>query len=289
MKKWIEAMRLRTIPVSTAGVLVGIACSLINGDFNLTVASACLSFAIIAQITANFANEYFDYKNGLDKKGREGFRRGVTEGDIQAEDMFKAILISLIAACAIGLGLAFYGGLWLIPIGIIIALGIFAYSAGPYPLSHHALGDIAVIIFFGLIPVCFTNYLISYSWECYSYTLPSSAAVGILAANVLIVNNYRDMEDDEEGNKITTVVLFGRKVMSIIYLLAGFVAMALFTPIMIKIGIWSLMIPAVYLPVHFNSWKRMTNAKGAALNPLLGVTSINLLIVSILLITLSII
>ena len=82
MKQWIEAMRLRTLPVSISGVLAGISCAVVMGCFKVVPAILCLLFAMLAQIASNFGNEYYDYKKGVDKKGREGFRRGVTEGDI---------------------------------------------------------------------------------------------------------------------------------------------------------------------------------------------------------------
>ena len=88
MKEWIEAMRLRTLPVSISGVLAGIACAIMQGSFSPVPALLCLLFAILAQIASNFGNEYYDYKNGLDKKGREGFRRGLQKG------------ISLLRQCA---------------------------------------------------------------------------------------------------------------------------------------------------------------------------------------------
>ena len=116
-------------------------------------------FAIIAQIASNFANEYYDFKNGFDKKGREGFRRGVTEGDISPAAMKRATYSLLAIDALLGCTLIIWGGWWLVPVGIAIAIFAVAYSAGPYPLSHHGLGDIAVIIFFGFVPVLFTEYV----------------------------------------------------------------------------------------------------------------------------------
>lgn len=75
-------MRLRTLPVSAAGVIAAAGCAAYYDSFNLLPWAICLLFALMAQIVSNFANEYFDFRNGLDRKGREGFRRGVTEGDI---------------------------------------------------------------------------------------------------------------------------------------------------------------------------------------------------------------
>ena len=280
MKKWIEAMRLRTLPVSLAGVICGTACALMQGAFNATVALLCTLFAALAQIASNFGNEYYDYKNGIDRKGREGFRRGVTEGEISPLAMKRATYATLALAASIGCTMLFFGPWWLIFVGAIIALFALGYSAGPYPLSHHGLGDVAVVIFFGIVPVTFTCYLQTGTFD--HRTLLTSLAVGLLAANVLIVNNYRDMEDDKAVNKNTTVVIFGRKVMCWCYMLAGVAAMAAMTPVWIELRLWSLPIVLVYIVLHLKNWQYLKKAQGAALNPLLGKTAVTLLVFSLL-------
>ena len=160
IKAWIEAMRLRTLPVSLAGVATawGVAISCPTG-YSLKVVIACCLLALLCQISSNFANEYFDYKNGLDRPGREGPRRGVTEGDITPTAMKNATFGTLAVACMIGLWIAYQGGWWLIGAGILITIGVIAYISGPYPLSHHGLGEIAVIFFFVIIPVNLTVYV----------------------------------------------------------------------------------------------------------------------------------
>ncbi|MBR5183459.1 MAG: UbiA family prenyltransferase, partial [Bacteroidales bacterium] len=133
MGKWIEAMRLRTLPVSISGVLAGTACAIMEYSFSLVPALLCLLFAVLAQIASNFANEYYDFKKGVDRKGREGFRRGVTEGDITPAAMKYATFGTLAAAAVVGCLMLFYGSWWLVPIGLCIGLFALAYSAGPYP------------------------------------------------------------------------------------------------------------------------------------------------------------
>ena len=283
IKSWIEAMRLRTLPVSMAGVIAGCFCATLLGSFKLVPAVLCLSFAVLAQIASNFANEYFDFKNGIDKKGREGFRRGVTEGEIPPVAMKRATFVTLTLAALVGCAMLLYGPWWLILVGIVIILFALAYSAGPYPLSHHGLGDVAVVVFFGVVPVMFTCYLQTGSWICWELVLTTSVAVGLLAANVLVVNNYRDMEDDAAVNKRTTVVIFGRKVMSYVYLTSGFLAMLIMSPVWLALPLSMLIVPGVYLFLHFNTWLALNKSKGAALNPLLGKTALNLLLFALLL------
>lgn len=278
IRHWVEAMRLRTLPVSVAGVIAGTGCAIIYGSFNAVPALLCLLFAMLAQVASNFGNEYYDFKNGIDSKGRAGFRRGVTEGDISPVAMKGATYCTLLAAAAVGCAMLFYGPWWLVIVGIVIMLFALAYSAGPYPLSHHGLGDIAVVLFFGIVPVVFTCYLQVGSWDCLHVALPVSVSVGLLAANVLVVNNYRDMEDDAAVGKRTTVVIFGRRVMAVAYLLSGVVAMALMYNVWRMLPLCFLFAPAMYLVLHFATWRLLVRAKGAALNPLLGRTAVNLLL-----------
>ena len=288
MGKWIEAMRLRTLPVSISGVLAGIACALLEISFSLVPALLCLLFAILAQIASNFANEYYDFKKGVDRKGREGFRRGVTEGDITPTAMKYATFGTLAAAACVGCLMLFYGSWWLILVGIIIGLFALAYSAGPYPLSHHGLGDVAVVLFFGIVPVTLTCYLQQGSWDGLWLSLPVSVAVGLLAANVLIVNNYRDKEDDELVGKNTTVVIFGRRVMGWVYLISGVVAMGIVFYALRVLFPFMVILVSIYLGLHFCTWRKLISSTGAALNPLLGSTARNLLIFTMFLLTVAI-
>lgn len=284
-RSWIEAMRLRTLPVSIAGVIAGISCAIWHNHFKAIPALLCLLFAILAQIASNFGNEYYDFTNNIDRKGRDGFRRGVTEGDISPKKMKVATFVTLTFAAIIGCTLLLFGRWWLLPIGIVITIFALAYSTGPYPLSHHGLGDITVIIFFGIVPVNLTCYLQCGSWEALSTSFPTSLAVGLLAANVLIVNNYRDADDDRNVGKNTTVVIFGRKIMRYAYLLSGISAMCIMIPIWLELPLYAITAPLFYLCTHIYLWHSLSKYNGAALNPLLGKTAINLLIFTILLST----
>ena len=275
-------MRLRTLPVSIAGVIAGIGCAIRTDSFRVVPAMLCLTFAVLAQIAANFGNEYYDFKNGIDKKGRAGFRRGVTEGEITPKEMKAATFITLGLAASVGCAMLIYGPWWLMIAGILIMCFALAYSAGPYPLSHHGLGDIAVIIFFGIVPVVLTWYLQTLSWDSVVPVAATSLAIGLLAANVLVVNNYRDREDDASVGKRTTVVIFGRKVMSVAYLLSGFIGMAVLIPVWLDMAAWVFAVPVIYLMLHVDTWYRLRQSTGSALNPLLGRTAMNLLVFALL-------
>lgn len=288
MSPWIEAMRLRTLPVSIAGVLAGWLIALAYGEFKWLPALICLVFAIAAQIVSNFANEYFDFRNGMDRKGRDGFRRGVTEGDISPAAMKRAMLLLMAADCALGCTLMYWGGLWLLPVGILIAIFAFAYSAGPWPLSHHGLGDTAVILFYGVVPVTLTAYVQCGDWiggheaivygAMWKMALPLSLAIGLMADNVLIVNNVRDIYDDRTVDKHTTAVIFGEKTMKTVYVIFAYGGLLL---------MWNSLRPALaewswagfvavgfwYIPLIWALYRY----KGARLNPVLKDTSLMLL------------
>lgn len=278
MKKlriWVEAMRLRTLPVSLAGVMAGVAAAWAVPGHRTLPAVLCFVFALLAQIASNFANEYFDYKGGLDKAGREGPRRGVTEGDITPGAMLRATYATLGMACCVGLSLLWWGGWWLLIAGIVIAIGAMAYSAGPYPLSRHGLGEVAVIIFFGVIPVNLTYYVQSgyFAWPVGI----ASAAIGLMGANVLLVNNYRDADDDASVGKRTLAVIMGRGFAYSLYLINGVLGMLLLLDAM-GVHRW---IAWVYLAVHLLLCMMLKRRTGRAINPLLGMTAVAMLAVAL--------
>lgn len=273
-------MRLRTLPVSIAGVLMALAYAVAYHTFYIVPAVLCLLFALLAQIASNFANEYFDYRAGIDKPGRVGPRRGVTEGDITPTAMRNAMIGTLLLACLTGCSLILFGGVWLIWVGIFIALGVFAYSAGPFPLSRIGLGEIAVMLFFGIIPVNLTFYLQSGEWNLWVGL--ASITVGLMGANVIIVNNYRDRDEDAAVGKRTLAVRFGRNAMSGFYLTNGFIAVALMIPSWLQLPLGWLAVPACYLALHITLWWQLIRRPIEKLNPLLGMTACLMLLYTLL-------
>ena len=281
MKKWIEAMRLRTLPVSIAGVVAGTACALFHHGFSVLPFLIALFFAVLAQIASNFANEYYDFKNGLDRKGREGFRRGVTEGDITPQAMKKATYLTLALAACVGSTLIIWGGWWLIFVGLAVGLFALAYSTGPFPLSHNGLGEIAVIIFFGFVPVVFTQYVQTHVLYFDSVTVLTSAAIGMMAANVLIVNNYRDMEDDKAVGKRTSVVILGRNFMSATYFTFGIFSAIALAMASSPLPFWVSAGWLSYFAFNTMLWGELRSKTGSALNNILKWTSLLLFSVSV--------
>lgn len=269
-------MRLRTLPVSVAGVFAALGFNIVEHSFRWAPSALCLLFAVLCQIASNFANEYYDFKAGRDKAGREGPRRGVTEGDITPRAMLGAIVGTLVGAAAVGLSLTYWGGLWLIIPGVLIGLGVLAYSTGPYPLSTHCLGEVAVFCFFGLVPVNLTYYVVSGGHTSMSVFL-ASCAVGLMGANVLIVNNTRDISDDRSAGKHTLATAFGVKAMAGLYTVNALAAVWLTLSLWSKGSDFWLLVPGIYAGLSISLAFRLTRLKGHCLTPLLGITSVLML------------
>lgn len=271
-------MRLRTLPVSIAGVVMAIALAWWHDKLQWTPALLCLAFAVLAQVASNMANEYFDWLKGTDKVGRVGPRRGVTEGDIKPTTLRLATLIVIAAAAITGCCLLPYGAWWLFPAGVVIMLAAIAYSAGPWPLSYHGLGEAMVFVFFGLVPVNLGYYVITGTLFTPIVFL-ASITIGLMGVNVLLVNNYRDVEDDRAAGKHTAVVIFGRRPAVVAYLINGYMAIAMLTPLWLTayfntvITPAVLVVPIIYLLLHTALWFSLIHRDGSALNPLLGMTA----------------
>lgn len=277
---WIEAMRLRTLPVSIAGVVAACGCAVADHCFAWLPAALCLLFAVLCQVASNFANEYYDYRAGRDRVGREGPRRGVTEGDITPEAMKHAVFGTLAAAAAVGLCLTWWGGLWLIGVGALIGLGALAYSTGPWPLSTHCMGEVAVVLFFGLVPVNFTYYVMSGAWSL--PVVAVSVAIGLMGANVIIVNNYRDIPDDRAAGKHTLATALGRNAMVTLYIANALVAVALTYKLRFSGAQWWPAAQGAYIVASLLIARRMGRLHGAALTPLLGMTAVAMALYAVL-------
>lgn len=229
LQVWIQACRLRTLPLAAASIIVAGGLAQQHQVFNLGIFLLSLLTALLLQILSNLANDYGDALTGADDQ-RVGPDRAMQSGLISADTMKKAIIIVTVACLISGLfllNLSFAGDLnhWLTFLGLGVAAIVAAitYTMGKLPYGYRAMGDIAVFIFFGLLGVLGCFYL-------QALTLPTSIilpafSVGLLSAAVLNVNNIRDVYNDKAANKITLVVLLGRKKAFIYHLLLIITAM----------------------------------------------------------------
>lgn len=157
-------------------------------------------------------------------------------------------------------------------------LGALAYSAGPYPLSRHGLGEIAVEVFFGLVPVGLTYYIQTGGYSLGVFVM--SIAVGLLAANILAVNNYRDIDDDRAAGKVTQATLIGPAATRSLYLARAAAGVLMTLALWWRLAPWTLLFPALTLCAATGLWRYLGTHDGASLNPALGKTALTLLFFS---------
>lgn len=212
---WVSALRLRTLPLAAASIIVGAGIATHQQVFNLAIFLLSLMTALLLQMLSNLANDYGDAITGADDKNRVGPMRAMQTGDISTGEMKLAIilttllvLISGISLLTISLSYDLFSWLIFAGLGLIAIIAAITYTMGKLPYGYRALGDLAVFLFFGLLGVIGSFYLydLSFSW---SLLLPASS-IGLLSAAVLNINNLRDIESDSQHNKTTLVVLFGR-------------------------------------------------------------------------------
>lgn len=282
MKAWLLAARPKTLAGAATPVLLGCALAYADGWFQIIPALFCFLFAFLMQIDANFINDFFDYLKGSDREDRLGPERACAQGWITLDAMKKGIALTTMTACAVGFCLLFYSGLEMIPIGILCILFAFLYTAGPYPLAYHGWGDVLVIFFFGFVPVGCTYYVMCHDWT-WNVTI-TSLACGLIIDTLLMVNNYRDREQDAQSGKRTIVVRLGANAGQRLYLFLGLAAAWLCLLFIANGHLWAALLPQIYILPHFITWRKMVKInRGKELNSILGETSRNMLLFGILL------
>lgn len=282
-KAWLLAARPKTLSAAAVPVLIATALAWKKDggeSFHSIAAVLCFLFAFIMQIDANFINDYFDFKRGNDDETRLGPKRACAEGWVSDRAMLWAICITTVLACFVGLPLVLYGGMDMMMVGVLCVVSCFLYTT---TLSYMALGDVLVLVFFGIVPVCCTYYVeLSRAFNpLLDQTVWMSVACGLVIDTLLIINNYRDYDNDRRANKKTLAVMIGRKAMSAVYLLIVPVALAI--NLCCTFTIPMIVSCVIILALHFMSWRRMMKiGEGRELNSVLGLTARNILLYGIL-------
>lgn len=211
----MSALRLRTLPLAAASIIVGAGLAINNGIFNPVIFVFSLLTALLLQILSNLANDYGDAKTGADNQNRVGPQRAMQTGEITALSMKKAIILFAITSfvsgvilLSISIKVDMFSWLLFLGLGLLAIFAAITYTMGKLPYGYRAMGDVAVFLFFGLLGVLGSYYLYDLSFDVVN-VLPA-ISVGFLSAAVLNINNMRDMDTDKTSNKITLVVLFGR-------------------------------------------------------------------------------
>ena len=216
MKNWIEAARPRTLPLALSCILMGTFLAGYQGVFDGKVFGlACLT-TILLQILSNFANDYGDTQNGADTSDRIGPTRAVQSGEISPDKMFRAIVFFGILSLVSGLLLLYFAFRqanpadfwWFLGLGLLCILAAYTYTAGKRPYGYAGLGDLSVLLFFGLVGVLGSNYLVTHRFELINI-LPALSC-GFLATGVLNLNNIRDIESDKKAGKFTIPTRLGK-------------------------------------------------------------------------------
>ncbi len=216
VKIWISASRPKTLWASISPVMLGLALAYSVGSFHIFIALSTLLSAIFIQIGTNYANDYFDFKKGVDNQKRIGFVRATQAGLVTPKAMLYATILAFVISVLFGLYLVFCGGIPILCIGIISIICGVLYTAGPYPLGYIGLGDLFVFIFFGPVAVCGTYYLQTNNFTLNSFI--AGFAPGLISIAIITVNNYRDYKNDKESGRKTLIVRFGKKFAQIEYI-----------------------------------------------------------------------
>ena len=207
-KSWILASRPKTLPAAIVPVIVGSSLAYSEEKFILLNSLIALFCSLLIQIGTNFVNDLYDFLKGSDKKGRKGPQRVLANGIISVNEMKIGSAFTFLLAFVAGLYLVYIGGIIILIIGIASILAGIAYTAGPFPLAYNGLGDLFVFIFFGIVATMGTYYVNTFEFSILSFLV--SIPVGALITNILLINNYRDINDDKAANKKTTTVIFGK-------------------------------------------------------------------------------
>lgn len=284
LRAWILAARPKTLSGAAVPVLIGLSLAYTDafqyGDdvFSWTAAVLCMLFALVMQIDANFINDFFDYARGNDDAAtRLGPLRACTQGWVSTDAMKRAIATTTCAACVIGLPLVYYGGLEMILIGLLCVAFCFLYTTH---LSYLGMGDVLVLLFFGVVPVCITYYvqLHTVTFEVFV----ASVACGLVIDALLIVNNYRDRYNDQLDGKNTLVVRIGEQATELLYLSIGIMACLMGVVFWANQHVLAFILPFIYLTLHLFTWLKMRRIhQGKQLNECLGETARNILIYGI--------
>lgn len=215
LKMWWETARPKTLPLALASIFTGSALGYWANPqgFNGLVMALCLLTTILLQVLSNFANDYGDHQKGSDTEERIGPLRGIQKGAISAKELKWGLILMVTASFLSGsflIGIAYenlsdlfaFAGL-----GILAIVAAITYTVGVKPYGYMGLGDISVLVFFGLLGVGGTYYLQTHSID--SHIILPAIGSGLLASAVLNINNLRDIEQDAKASKNTLAVRLG--------------------------------------------------------------------------------
>ncbi|MDR3607178.1 MAG: 1,4-dihydroxy-2-naphthoate octaprenyltransferase [Oligoflexia bacterium] len=271
MKKWIEAARPKTLTAALVPILAGTALARASGYApKLSLSLFALLSAFCIQIGTNLFNDAIDFKKGTDNETRIGPRRVTQSGLLSSRAVMLGGAFFFLLAAAFGIPLLIAGGSVILSIGILSLICGYAYTGGPFPLAYLGLGELFVILFFGLAAVGGVFYL-------HTGLLPDTRSmvaglqVGFLSTVLIAINNLRDAEGDKKTDKRTLAVRFGktfaRREIALLAILPAFMGIY-----WIWVGLlWAGFLPLLILPLAFHISNNVARTEpGPTYNRFLG-------------------
>ncbi len=269
---WWQAARPKTLVAGVVPVAVGSALALRDGAFLPIAAGMALLGALLIQIGTNLTNDYFDFMRGADTADRLGPARVTQQGLLPPHAVKTGAFVCFALAVVVGLYLVSVGGWPILVVGIASVIAGYAYTGGPYPLGYNGLGDVFVLVFFGLVAVGGTYFLQAHAIT--PIALLAGIPVGTLGVALLAVNNVRDAATDARAGKKTLVVRFGTgfgRAEWVAMVVAAFaIPVALFAAGQASVAV---LLPLLALPLVVAPFKLVRNQSGAVLNNALAATA----------------
>ena len=283
INSWISAARLRTLPLSISGIIVGTTIAVSEGVFNIIIFSLALATTLGLQVLSNFANDYGDGVKGTDNEDRVGPQRALQSGLITQKEMLQGIIITAIVTLLFVILLIYVAfgkenlgyALFFVLLGIAAIAAAIKYTVGKSAYGYRGLGDVFVFIFFGLVAVYGSYFLYAHQWN-WLVLLPAFS-IGFLSMGVLNLNNMRDRASDEKAGKITLVVKLGAKNAKNYHyalILGAILCLVLFTVLNLESINDFLYLPA-FIPLILHLKRVVENENATLLDPELKILALS--------------
>lgn len=277
----LESTRPKLFTASIAPVLVGTAVAYADGTVAWNLAPLVLMCAMLIQLLSNWVNDLYDYQRGADTH-RVGPRRLLAQGMVSYSFLRNAAWCVAIVCFALGIPIIVHGGLPILIIGGVCLTAAWAYTGGPFPLAYHGLGDVAAFLLFGVVAIGGTYFV--HTGRVTSEVLITAVGPGLLVANILAVNNIRDINTDAKANKRTLAVGIGLHAARHLYALAMAVAFVVPVILFMQRGT-AMLLPLLVVPAAVTQCRTVYTKQGEALNKALAGTAVVYLCYALLLST----
>lgn len=287
---WISLIRLRTLPLSISGIILGSCLAFYNGFFKWDIFTLAILTTLSFQILSNLANDYGDGIKGTDNNDRIGPDRAIQTGKISPENLFNAIRINVLISIGLAFALIFcaFGvnnfllTITFFIIGVASVIAALKYTIGDSAYGYRALGDVFVFLFFGLVSVI--GCYVLYAKQINHVVFLPACTIGLLSTAVLNLNNMRDIESDKKSNKITLAIKFGKNASKIYHnvLLVLAIFLSGLFGILYYTSPYNLIFVLAYIPLTIHLIKVNKNSNPRLLNPELKKLALTTVLLAIL-------